>query len=53
MIPVLGVETLATLFAAVVGGMTSVFPDFAVYAATGLVLGLTVIGIKRIVKGMR
>lgn len=45
--------TLAVLFAQVVDGMTNLFPDFAVYAATGLVLGLTVIGIKRIVKGMR
>jgi hypothetical protein len=45
--------TIATLIGSVTDAMTAVLPDFSIYAATGLVVGLALVSIRRLVKGLR
>jgi uncharacterized membrane protein (Fun14 family) len=45
--------TIASLITSVTGAMSTILPDFSVYAATGLVVGLAVVAVRRLVKGLR
>jgi hypothetical protein len=46
-------NTIATMLPEVTTAMGGFLPDFAVYAATGLVVGLAVVAVRRLVKGLR
>lgn len=46
-------NTIATLLPEVTTAMGGFLPDFAVYAAAALVIGLGVVSIRRLVKGLR
>lgn len=45
--------TVGSLLTEVTGSMGDLLPDFSVYAAAGLVIGLAVVAIRRLVKGLR
>ena len=45
--------TVADLITQATTAMGSLLPDFSVYAAAGLVVGLAIVAIRRVVKGLR
>ena len=46
-------NTIATLLPEITTAMTGFVPDFGVYAAAGIVVGLAIVAIRRVVKGLR
>jgi len=46
-------NTIATMLPQVTTAMSGFLPDFGVYAAGGLVVGMALLSIRRLVKGLR
>lgn len=45
--------TLATFLPEITGAMADLVPDFAIYATAGVVFGLAILAVRKVVKGLR